>query len=260
MRALVFSGGATFGAYHAGVWQALEETRFRPDVLIGASIGSVTASAVARGCPARRLQEWWRNPHSNIFRGNWSRSLLAVLEELVQEFPPSPAAARLRVTATRVPSMRIDVFEDHRVSARVLLAACSIPLLFPPVRLDGRWYVDSGIFHRLPVALAVQAGATDVVTVDLLAVPPSRVLRLALRAAGAARSLLISAPDLSDPAPLRPITIAPADRLGSIPDLFRWDPARMDRWIDQGYEDARRALSASPVHSSRPIADSAAPR
>ncbi len=260
MRALVFSAGATFGAYHAGAWEAIEEAGLRPDIVVGASIGAVTAAAVARGCPARRLQAWWRDPKSNIFHGNWSRSLLALLEELVREFPPAAALARLRVTATRLPSTRIDVFEDQQVTASVLLASSSIPIFFRPVRLDGRCYVDGGIFHRLPLALAVQAGATEILAVDLLAAPPSPALRLALRAASGLRRLLISPPDLSDPGPLRPLLVAPAARLGSVPDLLRWNRAAIDRWIEQGYEDARRALTASPAHSARPIADSAAPQ
>jgi predicted acylesterase/phospholipase RssA len=260
MRALVFSAGATFGAYHAGAWQALEEARYRPAILAGASVGSITAAAVARGATARRLQEWWRDPRSNVFRGDWSRTLLGRLEELVQEFPPGPTAARLRVTVTRLPSTRIEVLEDRQVDAQVLLASSSIPVFFKPVRLAGGWYVDGGIFHRLPAALAAQAGATELVAVDLLAVPPSPPLRLVLRAVTAVRRALVSEPDYSNAAPLHALLIHSTQRLGSVLDLLRWDRVQIDRWIDQGYEDARRALAAaSPAHIRIPRADSAAP-
>ena len=257
MRALVLSAGSTFGAYQAGVWQALEEARLPPDLLAGASVGAINATAIARGASAQRLQEWWRDPASNIFHDNWSRSLRRRLDEFLQEFPPTPRSRPLRVAATRLPSTRIDIFQDHQVTAAVLQASCAVPPFFSPVRVGGRLYIDGGVFCRLPVALVPEA--TEVLTVDLLAEPPSRLLRLAMNAAGSCRSLLVAEPA---PASL-PITlaIAPSQPLGAIRDLYRWDPARIDRWIDQGYRDAQRLLATSrPAQNSAPTADSAAPK
>ena len=235
-RALVFSAGGAFGAYQAGVWQALEEARWQPDLLAGASIGAVNAAAVARGASARRLQQWWRDPASNIFHGNWTRSLRHRLQELLQEFPPTSAAARLLVTATRLPSTRIEVFQDDQVTASVLQASCAVPVFFSPVRLAGRLYIDGGIFRRLPAIPT--AGA---IAVDLLHAPPSRLLRFLLNFAISLRSLF-----LHDPAGVTPsLLIHPRRRLGSPRDLLRWDLSLIDRWIDQGYRDARRALADS---------------
>jgi hypothetical protein len=252
MRALLLSAGGAFGSYQAGVWQALEEADQRPNLLAGASIGAVNAAAIARGASSRRLQEWWRDPASDIFHGSWARSLRRRLEELLQEFPHTPTSPPLLVTATRLPSTRIEVFRDSKVDAAVLLASCAVPPFFPPVRIDCRLYLDGGLFRRLP-----SVSAPEPMVVDLLAAPPSRLLRLAARAVIALRSLWISDPE----APAPGLTISPAEPLGSPRDLFRWDRARVDRWIEQGYRDACRALAnASPAHSATPIADSAAPR
>jgi NTE family protein len=49
MRALVFSAGGSFCAYQAGVWQALEEHGWRPQIVVGVSAGALNAVAVARG-------------------------------------------------------------------------------------------------------------------------------------------------------------------------------------------------------------------
>jgi NTE family protein len=252
MRSLLLSAGGAFGAYQAGVWQSLEEAGLHPDLLAGASIGAVNAAAIARGASARRLQEWWRDPASNVFHGSWARSLRRRLEELLQEFPHRPDSRPLLVTATRLPSSRLEVFRDSAVDPAVLLASCAVPLFFPPVRIHGRLYVDGGLFRRLPIV-----SAPEPIVVDLLAAPPSRLLRLAARALIACRSLWISEPEAPAPA----LAISPAEPLGSLRDLFRWDRARVDRWIQQGYRDACRALAtASPAHSATPIADSAAPR
>jgi predicted acylesterase/phospholipase RssA len=256
MRALVLSAGSTFGAYQAGVWQALEEARLPLDLFAGASIGALNAAAIARGASARRLQEWWRDPASNIFHDNWSRSLRRRLDEFLQEFPPTPHSRPLRVAATRLPSTRLDVFQDSQVTAAVLQASCAVPPFFAPVRVGGRLYIDGGVFCRLPVALAPEAAET--LTVDLLADPPSRLLRLAMNAAGSLRRLLLGEP--APPSLRATLAITPSQSLGAIRDLYRWDPARINRWIDQGYRDTQRLLTSSRLaQNSAPAADNAAP-
>lgn len=256
MRALVLSAGSAFGAYQAGVWQALEEAGLLPDLVAGASVGAINAAAIARGASARRLQEWWRDPASNIFHDNWSRSLRRRLEEFLQEFPHTPDSRPVRVTATCLPSTRIDTFQDDQVTAAVLEASCAVPPFFSPVRVGGRLYIDGGVFCRLPVALVREA--TEILTVDLLAEPPSRLIRLAMNSAGSLRGLLLREP----PPAVLPVTldIIPSQSLGAIRDLYRWDLARIDRWIDQGYRDAQRFLATNrPAQNSTPTADSAAP-
>ena len=60
---LVFQGGGALGAYQAGVYQALHETRVEPDWIIGTSIGAINASLIAGNEPENRidrLEEFWR--------------------------------------------------------------------------------------------------------------------------------------------------------------------------------------------------------
>ncbi|CAO4139671.1 hypothetical protein PKCBPO_00427 [Methylorubrum thiocyanatum] len=45
--ALVFAGGNAVGAYHAGTYEALHGHGLRPDWVVGASIGAVTAAIIA---------------------------------------------------------------------------------------------------------------------------------------------------------------------------------------------------------------------
>lgn len=60
--ALVLQGGGALGAYQAGVVEALEEVRIRPDWVAGISIGALNAAIVAGNPPERRverLHEFW---------------------------------------------------------------------------------------------------------------------------------------------------------------------------------------------------------
>src|SRR4028119_2206919 len=51
-----------FGAYQAGAWEVLYET-FRPDIVVGASIGSLNGWAIAGGCPPEELSRRWLKLH-----------------------------------------------------------------------------------------------------------------------------------------------------------------------------------------------------
>src|SRR5215471_17861208 len=69
---LVFQGGGALGAYQAGVYQALHETRVEPDWIIGTSIGAINASLIAGNAPdnrVERLEEFWRRMRRKEFFG-----------------------------------------------------------------------------------------------------------------------------------------------------------------------------------------------
>jgi NTE family protein len=58
-RALVLSGGGGRGAYHIGVLTYLEKVGWRPDILVGTSIGAVNAATLGSGIPLSALRERW---------------------------------------------------------------------------------------------------------------------------------------------------------------------------------------------------------
>src|SRR6187549_1474157 len=60
MRALVLSGGGLWGAWQAGAWSVLAE-EFKPDLIVGASIGSINGYMLASGVSPAALMERWRD-------------------------------------------------------------------------------------------------------------------------------------------------------------------------------------------------------
>ena len=63
MRALVLSGGGLFGAWQAGAWASLAG-RFQPELIVGASVGSLNGYAIACGDTPEMLREMWL--HSSL--------------------------------------------------------------------------------------------------------------------------------------------------------------------------------------------------
>jgi len=59
VTALVLSAGGMYGAYQAGAWKELADV-FRPDLVVGASIGALTGWAIAGGCEPEELIARWR--------------------------------------------------------------------------------------------------------------------------------------------------------------------------------------------------------
>lgn len=58
--ALLLQGGGALGAYHVGVWEALETAGIEPTWISGVSIGAINAAIIAGNPPERRLERLTR--------------------------------------------------------------------------------------------------------------------------------------------------------------------------------------------------------
>lgn len=74
----------------------------------------------------------------------------------------------------------------HVVSARIgprhALASAAIPLLFPPVQIGRRLFVDGGLRMNVPLSPALRMGATRVIVVSLRYIPPKEELEASVPA------------------------------------------------------------------------------
>jgi predicted acylesterase/phospholipase RssA len=121
--------------------------------------------------------------------------------------------------------------------------------------------MDGGTFCPLPLRVAIEAGATEIVAVDLLAVPPSRLIRRARIAAAAVRNLVHGEPveaTAEELARVRLVRVQSPRLLGTLDDCFTWNPQRIEMLAQAGYRDALFALAALPAMREWP-AGSAVP-
>jgi len=251
MTALVLSGGGMFGAWQAGVWEALEKV-FTPDLVIGASIGSLNGWAIASGVPGSELGRLWREPTVPFelrWRPPWRfregladpSVLVPAAEELCARYRPR---VRYALVLAEVPGYRRRIVtSEDGITPDHLVAACSMPLVFPPRRLpDGSRCLDGGIFGALPLWAAAELGAEQVVAVNVMTdLPP--VYRTVMH--GVRR--LVTAPRRSASARLPAVVIQPARRLGRLGDALKWKPENIARWL----ADGRRAGEEAAPRVSR---------
>jgi NTE family protein len=219
--ALVLSGGGMFGAWQAGAWRALAPT-FSPDLIVGASVGSLNGYAIAGGATPEELIAFWRQPSLASFR-----NLPTTIQELMRQHPLRLDYA---VVLTDLLRMKPKIFQGADITWRHLAASCAIPGILPQQRIHGRWYSDGGLLNPLPVWAAVELGATRIVALHALPEIPSPLLKpfvKGFRAAVGHNPPLPAGVDLT--------LIKTSGALGSMHDALHWKEENVDRWIELGY-------------------------
>ncbi|MGD0675905.1 MAG: patatin-like phospholipase family protein [Polyangiaceae bacterium] len=69
------------------------------------------------------------------------------------------------------------LFRAARVGPQHALASAAIPMLFPPVRIDGELYLDGGLRQNTPIAPALRLGATHIFAIGSSREVTGRVVR-----------------------------------------------------------------------------------
>lgn len=223
--ALVLSGGGLFGAWQAGAWRALA-ARFQPELVVGASIGSLNGYAIAGGAAAEELAQFWLRPSTARLR-----DLPKNIRELMDHFSPRVEFAAV---LTDVMRLKPKVFRNHEVTWKHLAASCALPGVLPQYRIGGRWYSDGGLLNPLPVWAAAELGATRIIA--LQALPRIPAPWLAYGARGFQR-VCGHHPPLREGVEL--IVLQTEGALGSLMDSLRWKRENIERWMDLGFDAAK---------------------
>jgi len=217
-----------FGAWQAGAWRALAD-RLRPDLIVGASVGSLNGYAIAGGATPDELAEIWMRPAVADLS-----KLPGAIQALMERYTPRIDFA---VVLTDLFRMKPRIFSGAEITWRHLAASCAIPGVMRQYRIGGRWYTDGGLLNALPVYAAVELGATHIVALHPLWPRPALMdplVRGFIRIAGHYPSL---------PAGIELVTIR-TEALGSIRDGLHWRRENIERWLDAGYAAAGNASIA----------------
>src|SRR5262249_51151439 len=169
----VMGGGGMLGAYQAGVWKALSR-KISPDIVVGTSVGALNGWYIAGGAPPEELERDWLDPASAAlmkFRSPWlpRKSLFNPLglesriKGLVNNYKPR---VDYGLTLVELPKLRPALVQNAEVTSRHLLAACAVPVGYPPVRIGGRLYCDGGLLDPVPIWAAAEMGATRIIAVN----------------------------------------------------------------------------------------------
>ena len=188
INAFVLSGGGPLGALQVGALRALLEAGIAPDLVVGTSVGAINGTMFAFDPTARgidALEATWRGiREGDLFPGgrltSWARVLVRgerlfdnsgirrLVEMRIGRAALEDAQVPLAVVATELDTGRERVFSAGAAVAAVV-ASAAMPGVFPPVEIDGVRYIDGGVCNNLPVAPALDLGATTVYVLDATA-------------------------------------------------------------------------------------------
>ncbi len=202
-RVLVLSGGGGRGAYHIGVLEYLEEVGWRPDVIVGSSVGAVNAAALGSGIGVRGLKSRWLDLETKDVQKMRADDVLLdnVLRRRDHIFDLSPlpktllgespkwrgrpwfrpevingpdAPYEVHVTAVNAHTTRLEYFSNRDpggLRLEHILASFSIPLWYGPTEIDGVPYWDGGTLANTPFRRALEIGATEIVMATMIPWP-----------------------------------------------------------------------------------------
>jgi NTE family protein len=203
---VAFGGGSARGIAHVGVIRWLEEHRIPIDVAAGTSMGGLVGGAFATGMDAKELETFiesldWDQlfgassfAYKNIRRKTDARAYPSRLEFGLKGGIVPPTAlnsgeyVELLLGRIAAPYFNIEDFDDlptpFRTIAVDLLSAqpvvlrsgsladamratMSLPLIFPPVDLNGQVLIDGGTMNNIPADIVKGMGADRVVAISV---------------------------------------------------------------------------------------------
>lgn len=204
-KALVLAGGGTRGSYQNGVVHALR--RLGKDdwnMVCGTSIGALNAALVVQH-DYKPMDEMWHNlKQEQIINGvipidmdlnemindraDISSFVKKFLKDKGADISPLISYIERLYNPERFFESDIDfgcVCAKHRTKEPVfvdkdmmkehgldwLIATASAYPAFPVHEIDGQEYIDGGYFDNLPIDLALQKGADEIIAVDLNSEP-----------------------------------------------------------------------------------------
>jgi len=176
--AFVLGGGGVLGAVEVGMLRALFRAGYRPDVVIGTSIGAVNGALVAadpsEGVTERLVRLWTSPEAATVYGDSLGRQMrrfaarthlhspLPLRRLLEGELGENSTFADLKVPfrccAASIERAAEHWFHDGPLVDAVL-ASSSVPGLLPPMRIGDEHFVDGGIVNSIPIGEAVRVGA-----------------------------------------------------------------------------------------------------
>lgn len=160
---LVMSSGFFSFFAHTGVLQALTARRLSPSHVAGSSAGALVTGAWAAGLAPDALADvlrqlerrdfWDPRPGAGLLAG---RKFDALLRRILPVQELEACHVPVRISVFDVLRRRTAVRERGDL-ATAIRASCAVPIMFHPVWIEGRPYLDGGILDR-PGLEGVPAG------------------------------------------------------------------------------------------------------
>ena len=250
---LVLAGGGARAMTHVGVLAELEEAGIEVGRVAGASLGAIVAAAWASGWDAATTESVFyedfvrHNPFGDytlpVAALSKGRRTAQLLRRRLGNHRIEALPRQFRCVSTDLLARSRHV---HRAGplAEAVIASCRLPVLFPPVRSDGRLLVDGGVLDNMPVGLLTERDEGPIVAVNIgmsgstPRVGSSRPLRIPALGETLMRTMMIGSGGATEQARAAGAYVVTPPSLGV--GLLEFH--QMDRMVQAGRMSARALL------------------
>lgn len=192
-RALVLAGGGSRGSYQIGVWKALRQFSWKPDIVTGCSVGAIIGAAVVcdrfdeavdifSNITQGSIVKLPENPKNagelrrfltdTITGGGMDVSPLEnMIRALLDEDKMRKSGVGYGLVTVRRADMKpleitLEQIPEGKLVDYILASAAVFPA-FRARKLDDGAYIDGGFYDNLPLDLAEDMGAGEATAIDL---------------------------------------------------------------------------------------------
>ncbi len=176
---LACGSGAALGYSIIGVLKVFKREGIPIDLISGSSMGALIGGLSAIGMEpeemeaiALRIDKFWMYsrlfldlsiPHSGIFSGG---SLLNLYRSLFGQKKFSDCEIPFACVATDIETGEEIVINEGNLAESVR-ASSSLPVIFEPCLMNGRYLVDGGLINPVPIRVVADQGADILVSINL---------------------------------------------------------------------------------------------
>ena len=217
--AVVLAGGGSRGAYQIGVWKALREMGIEYQLVTGTSVGALNGALMVQGDYEKALSVWENLSFQDVVGDMiedktdlsdrrltrlFAREALekggadiSALERFVyslideERFRSSPVDFAL--VTVEYPSLKPLELKKRDIPREMLgeylLASAACFPAFQAKEIAGQKYIDGGYHDNMPVNLALEMGAQEIIAVDLESIGISRRIKTGAQKITTIRSL-----------------------------------------------------------------------
>lgn len=194
MKAIVLAGGGAKGAYQFGAWKALRKLNIKYDIVTGTSIGSVNGALMTQNS-FRKARKLWKSINNDVLydSNDMYISNLALIKLGIKNIINNDGLNSQKLENIIMKNLDLDKFYNSKINFGLvalnlsdkksayytkkdikkeklydyLIASCSCYPAFKSKEIDGHKYIDGGYYDNLPINLAIQMGADEIIAIDL---------------------------------------------------------------------------------------------
>lgn len=195
---LVLGGGGAKGSYEVGVWKALRELKIPIIAVAGTSVGALNGALIVQEDYEKAFDLWTSISVETVIEMNDiiseldSKGKAEEIRKLIKntinsgglDVTPLKNLLNMNINEEKIRKSEMDfgivtfsmtdlkpisIFKEEIPQGKVvdyLLASASFPA-FKPTEIDGKRFIDGGIYDNIPISLMLQKNIYDVISVDV---------------------------------------------------------------------------------------------